>query len=216
MLQDLDAVTDLSTAVSRNDTDIDKIKSELDAARIQIGTDENEDPIMGTLDDRFDTNESDITAINAKIGGNYDSTNTVTAAITAAITTAETYTDTQNTTNKVTQIAEANREHSGHFVEDEETHEQVEVADTLDLRFDDIEGRLDAIDTPSTGAIAGLTGRIGALETSVDTQTTGLKDRMIAAETAINHVKDETNANDKGGLEQRMDAAEVAITTKAS
>jgi len=54
MLQDSSAVVDLSTAVNRSNTEIDKINTELDNARIQVGEDNEHNPIMSTLDQRLD------------------------------------------------------------------------------------------------------------------------------------------------------------------
>ena len=118
----------------------------------------------GSLDARFEGTEIDVKNINAKIGGNFDSTNTVAAAITiaesTAISTAEGYTDTKNTYYNVSEINDAHR--TG-LVNDQNQP----IIDTLDNRFDNIEDRLDAIDTPNTGSIAGLDSRIDTLETAV-------------------------------------------------
>jgi hypothetical protein len=64
MLQDSDAVIDLSTTVSRTNTHVDNIIGELNDARIQIGADaESGDPIMSTLDQRLDSMDTVTTNI---------------------------------------------------------------------------------------------------------------------------------------------------------
>lgn len=193
MISDLEQVQALSDVIDRTNTDIDKIKTELgDARREHSGhfEEDSETHEQIELDDTLELHlsdiEEDIETINDTLGSGFDTTtNTVAATIAAAITTAEGYTDTKNSDYNVAEINEAHRTHSGHFEENEETHEQVEIDDTLDLRFEDIEGRLDAIDTPSTGTIAGLDGRIETLEGTINTANTGLSARMSNAESAI-------------------------------
>ena len=69
MIQDGAAVQDLQTAWSDSTTRIDLITNELNDARVQIGTDQQSgDPIMGTLDDRFDAIETRATTLEGTIG----------------------------------------------------------------------------------------------------------------------------------------------------
>ena len=128
-----------------------------------------------------------ISSLNDTVNAQLGGNYTNQATVTQAINTAEQNAKDYSDTHKV----DKNDIYNGidHTADDEKV---------LDARVGKtLADRIDAIDNASTGTVHGL-----------DT-------RLTAAESAISHVKDVNNANDKGGLTERIIAAETNINTIA-
>ena len=155
MLQDDDAVVDLSTAVSRTNTKVDTIEEEIEAAHriLNEGTD--------TLDNRFDDAETRLATLESDL-------NTANTGVKARINTLESDLNTAATGIKA-RLDAIDTPATGAIA-------QLQEADTT------LDARLDAIDggTVLTGTV--LKDRLSTVESDINTASTGIKARLTTLE----------------------------------
>ena len=219
--------TTLDDRLEADETSINALQTEVGAAhRSGVQND--------TLDNRFDDVEADISSIETAIdhvqGENDEVPNGLKQRMTAAESAITTINDTtipdldtrldaidgettptRTLPNVIGEIDTAHREHSGHFEEDEETHERVEIDDTLDLRFDDIESNLSTINSDLNTAETGLKAKVNTLETNVGSISDSIGTGFDSTNTIAAAIASKA---DSSALNAKADASTVnAIST---
>lgn len=194
-------------------SDINAIENELKDARPQIGTDEEDKPIYGTLDNRFDSIDGQISQIENELN---------TAHISSVVRTPgqnQGDPDTDTTYSSLDERLEAIEGHAAkvrtdvntianelamvddvtHNIKDTNTKiddltsdvhalaEEIAMGQDENGRLIGAETRLDTIDADLNTASTGLKAKVAALETTINTETSGLSDRVIKLESDINN-----------------------------
>lgn len=217
------------SALESADTDLDSRLDALEAARPSTTDDQTGEVTYGTLDDRFDAVEdaaaqlrTDVNAIagelammdnesivttNSRVDTLENDLRTMAAELDMLDGTAivDTNTRVDGIVTNVTAIQGELNDARIQIGTDDESGDP--IMSTLDQRLDRMDtvtnNIINAIDQvaddsdPEHPIPAGLTQRLTAAEGDIDN-----------LENAISHTKDPLDANDKGGLEQRMDAVE--------
>lgn len=175
-----------------NSTDarLDTIETELNNARIEIGTDEESgDPVMSTLDQRLDAMD------------------TTTAGIRADLTTVISelgMTDTNGLKTMGTRIDDLADNVAALATELDMQMNEDKIVDT-NSRIDSIETVIDHVQGENDEVPSGLKQRISALESDLDTAENNISD--------LDTRLDAIDGNTTGTLINRVNAAEAAIIT---
>ena len=172
------------------DTRLDTIETELNDARIEIGTDEESgDPVMSTLDQRLDAMDTTAAGIRADL---------------TTVISELGMTDTNGLKTMGTRIDDLAENVAALATELDMQMNEDKIVDT-NSRIDSIETVIDHVQGENDEVPSGLKQRISALESDLDTAENNIGD--------LDTRLDAIDGNTAGTLINRVSAAESAITT---